>query len=246
MKKFITYFDFLGFKNFILNNDSDYIKRRIGHILRDIEFAIGQGETTRTNYGVIANINNSKINCLNISDTVIFWTNDDSYDSFNELLKISFDFNYSVTCYNFPVRGAIVFDEIEIISGYQKTENGGIYNVNSVYGKGLVKAHLKAENLNLASCVIDNSVIEKIQEFGNSKDIIGDFGIEYNVPYKNGDILNPEFVLKFYIGNSINEEAFTNRANGISGAFKGDNKGMNKRAEEMLKNTIAFLGILKE
>ena len=115
MKKFISYFDFLGFKNFILNNDSDYIKRRIGNILTDIEFALGQGKITKTNYGVIANINNSKINCLNISDTVIFWTNDDSLESFNELLKISFDFNWSVTCYHFPVRGAMVFDEIEII-----------------------------------------------------------------------------------------------------------------------------------
>jgi len=246
MKKFITYFDFLGFKNFILNNDSKYIKRRIGHILRDIEISIGQGEITRTNYGVIANINNSKINCLNISDTVIFWTNDDTFDSFNELLKISFDFNWRTTCYHFPVRGAIVFDEIEIISGYQETEKGGTYNVNSVYGKGLVNAHLKAEYLNLASCVIDNSVIDKIQEFGKIKDIIGNYGIEYKVPYKKGEIHNPEFVLKFFINSSIDEESCKNRAAGISEAFKNDNKGMNKRAEEMLKNTIAFLEILKK
>lgn len=246
MKKFITYFDFLGFKNFILNNNSDYIRRRIGHILRDIELAIGQGNTTRTNYGVVANISNSKINCLNISDTVIFWTKDASYESFNELLKISFDFNWSVTCYHFPVRGAIVFDEIEIISGYQETENGGTYNVNSVFGKGLVKAHLKADNLNIASCVIDYSVIEKIQEFGDLKEIIGDYGVEYNVPYKNGEIMNPEFVLKFFINRSINEEAFLNRSKGIADAFKGDKKGMNKRAEEMLDNTIEFLGLLKE
>lgn len=236
----------MGFKNFILNNNSEYIRKRIGHILRDVEFAIGQGETTRTNYGVIANINNSRINCLNISDTVIFWTNDNSFESFQELLKVSFDFNWRVTCYHFPVRGAIFYDEIEIISGYQETNNGGTYNVNSIYGKGLVNAHLKAENLNLASCVIDNTVIDKIEEFGNPKKIIGDFGIEYEVPYKNGDILNPEFVLKFYINDSINEEAFTNRAKGISDAFKGDNKGMNNRAQEMLRNTISFLGILKE
>lgn len=246
MKKFITYFDFLGFKNFILNNDSDYIKKRIGHILRDIEFAIGQGETTRTNYGVIANIENSRINCLNISDTVIFWTNDDSSESFNELLKISFDFNWRVTCYHFPVKGAIVFDEIDIISGFQKTENGGTYNVNSIYGKGLVNAHIKADNLNLAGCVIDNSIIEKIEEFGIIEEILGDYAMKHNVPYKDGVNDNPEYLLKFYINKSINKEAFKNRAQGIEDAFTGDNKGMSERSKILLDNTIEFLRLLIE
>jgi len=45
MKRFVTYFDFLGFKIFILNNDSEYIRTRIGHVLRDIEFSLGQGKT---------------------------------------------------------------------------------------------------------------------------------------------------------------------------------------------------------
>lgn len=246
MKKFITYFDFLGFKKFILNNDSEYIKKRIMHILRDVEFAIGQGEIKRTDFGVISNIDNSKINCLNISDTVIFWTNDDSFDSFNELLKVSFNFNYRVTCFHFPVRGAIVFDEIEIINGFNETKNGGTYNVNSVYGKGLVKAHLKAENLNFASCVIDNSVVEKIHEFGNLKEIIGKFAVEYKVPYKINEFIYPEFVLKFFVNNSINDEAFTNYANDISNAFKEDKKGMDTRSDELLMNTIEFLKLFRE
>lgn len=245
-KRFIAYFDFLGFKNFILNNDSAYIKKRIGHILRDIELAIGQGETTSTNYGVVGNISNSKINCLNISDTVIFWTPDNSFDSFKELLKISFHFNWSVTCYHFPVRGAIVYDEIDIISGYQETEKGGSYNVNSIYGKGLVNAHIKAENLNMASCVIDNSITKKIHEFGNVEDIFGDYAVKYQVPYTNGEIINPEYVLKFYINKTINHVAFENRSKGIADAFKNDNKGMSERAEILLKNTIDFLSILKE
>jgi hypothetical protein len=246
MNKFVTYFDFLGFKNFILNNDSEYIRRRINHILRDIELSIGQGVTTKTTYGFIANIQNSRINCLNISDTVIFWTNDDSYDSFAELLKISFDFNWRVTCYHFPVRGAIVFGDIDVITGYQENYNGGTYNVNSIYGKGLVNAHLKAENLNLASCVIDNSVVEKIKEFGVVEEIFGDYAMAHIVPYKNGELDEPEYLLKFYINKTINEEAFKNRAKGIEEAFTNDNKGMNARSEILLENTIKFLKLQKE
>ncbi len=245
MKKFITYFDFLGFKNFILNNDSDYIKKRIGHILRDIEFAIGQGKTTSTNYGVIANIENSRINCLNISDTVIFWTNDNSLESFEELLKVSFEFNWRII-YHFPIRGSLVYDDIGIISGFQENKNGGSYNVNSIYGKGLVNSHIKAENLNFASCVIDNSAIEKIQEFGNIEEIIGVVAIKYDVPYKNGEIKKPEYVLKYIINKTLDSVSLKNMTSQISDAFNGDNKGMNKRSKELLNNTIDFLEILKE
>lgn len=246
MKKFITYFDFLGFKKFILNNDCNYIRKRIEHLLRDIELSIGQGKTIRTNNGFVANILGSRINCLNISDTVIFWTNDDSYDSFKELLKISFDFNWRVTCYHFPVRGAMVFDEIEIVRGYQATENGGTYNVNYVYGKGLVIAHIKAENLNLASCVIEDSIIKKISEFGTIEDIIGNYAMRHKVPYKNDEENEPEYLLKFYIDKTINNVAFNSRAQGIEDAFKNDNKGMSERSKILLENTINFLRLLRE
>ncbi|MBP6872712.1 MAG: hypothetical protein KBC43_11955 [Bacteroidales bacterium] len=246
MISYISYFDLLGFKKFILNNDSEYIQRRIGHILRDIEMSMGQGEFTRTSQGVIANISNFILNCLNISDTIIFWTNNDSLVSFNELLKVSFYFNYKLTCYHFPVRGAILFDEIDLIAGFQETQGGGSYNVNSIFGKGLVKAHLKAESLNFASCIIDNSVSNKLIEYGDVHDIYGDYAMKYQVPYKNGVIIDPEYVLKFYINKSITEQAFRNRASGIQRAFENDNKGMDERSEILLNNTIDFLGALLE
>ncbi|MCK9208025.1 MAG: hypothetical protein M0P66_13010 [Salinivirgaceae bacterium] len=132
------------------------------------------------------------------------------------------------------------------LSAYQETENGGTYNVNSVYGKGLVNAHIKAENLNLASCVIDNSVIEKIKEFGEIDVIIGDYAMKHKVPYKHGGVNNTEFLLKFYIKKTINQEAFKNRASGIEHAFMNDNKGMDERVKILLANTIEFLGLLKE
>ena len=246
MKRFIAYFDFLGYKNFILNNDTDYIRERINFILRGIEVSMGQNKWKANQGYMIADISNSKINCLNISDTVIFWTNDDSLDSFKELLKISFDFNKrETTCDGFPVRGAIVYDEIDIIQGYQKTEKGGRYNVNSIYGKGLVNAHLKAEDLNMASCIIDSSIVEKIKEFGEVEDIISDYAIKYAVPYKKCKSKETEYVLPFYTKSKINDEAIENIKNEIIVAFNSHNKGMDERAEILLKNTIDFLEINK-
>lgn len=242
--KFIAYFDFLGYKNFIMNNSTEEVKRRLGHIFRDTENAIGKGKLIEAPYGYIADINKSKINCLNISDTIIFWTNDDSLDSFNEILEVAFRFNWSFTCYHFPVRGAIVHGDMGVVGYYKDLKEGGTYNLNTLYGKGLIKAHEKGENLNLASCVIDDSAIEKIREFGEPSAILGDKAMLYNVPYKVSSDLPQEYLLKFYINDSIDEVAFTNRAKGIKGAFEGDNKGMNQRAKDMLENTIQFLSAL--
>jgi hypothetical protein len=144
------------------------------------------------------------------------------------------------------VRGAMVFGEIDIISGYRKTDKGGSYNFNSIYGKGLVNAHIKAEKMNLASCVIDNSIIERIKDFGNIENLIGDYAMKYRVPYKNEVVYDSEFLLKFYTGKTINQEAFTNRAKGIADAFQGDNKGMNDHSKILLENTIEFLAVMRE
>lgn len=246
MKKYITYFDFLGYKKFILNNDSEYIRSRVGHILRDIEISLGQGRYQDIQYGVIADISKSKLNCLNISDTIIIWTNDDSHESFIELLKVSFDFNWRVTRYHFPVRGAIVYDEIDIISHFQNIPNGGSYSVNSIFGKGLVNAHLKAEDLDMAGCVIDKSILNKISEFGGVQEILDDYALLHKVPYKNNITNDFEYLLRFVINKTINQEAFENLKKGIEEAFKNDNKGINERVQTIIKNTIDFLGIIKE
>lgn len=82
MERFIAYFDYLGYKEFILNNDSKHLRTRAGHILRDIEASLGQGKYKEPHNGIIvADLSETRINCLNISDTVIFWTNDNSIES---------------------------------------------------------------------------------------------------------------------------------------------------------------------
>ena len=167
-------------------------------------------------------------------------------ESFREILEVSFRFNWSFTCYHFPVRGAIVHGEMGVVGYYRDLEEGGTYNLNTIYGKGLVYAHEKGECLNLASCVIDNSVIVKIREYGNPEEFIGDNAMLYKVPYKKDFEFDAEYLLKFYSNNSINREAFKNRSNGIKRAFEGDNKEMTPRAIEMLDNTIKYLEALVE
>jgi hypothetical protein len=243
MKRFIAYFDYLGYKDFILNNDSNHLKLRAGHILRDIEISLGQGKFQTPRNGVIvADISVSRINCLNISDTVIFWTNDDSIESLEELLLVACEFNWREILYNFPVRGVIYCDELEMISGQQKNTVGAIYSTNLIYGKGLVKAHLKGENLNWAGSVIDKTVVDQVCDKVDIASFLNPFAKLYKVPYKIPEQdAQDEYALNIHRG-VLNEIAFENKKNGIIRAFSNDNKNIDKpRVQEILANTISYL-----
>src|SRR5690606_13471758 len=126
----------------------------------DIERALGQGKYNKPHNGrILSDLSKSRINCLNISDTVLFWTNQCDYESLKELILVSYNFNWMQIGFNFPIRGALVKGKIQLVSGQIANQNNGYYSVQCLYGKGLIKAHEKAESQNWAGTVIDESII---------------------------------------------------------------------------------------
>lgn len=244
MKRYIAYFDFLGYKEFIFNNDSDEVRRRAGHILRDIEGALSLQKYQEPRGGVIyADISQSNVNCLNISDTVIFWTNDETIDSLKELLQVAYTFNWMVIQINMPLRGVVCYDEFEMIHGQSKNTVNSIYSTNLIYGKGLANAHLKSENLNWAGSVIDNSIIEKLKLFGvDVGSFVEPYAKLYKIPYKKVEIDNPEEYALNLVKGKLNDQAFKNTKDMILRSFENDNKSTSSpRVQEIIKNTLAFL-----
>jgi hypothetical protein len=243
MNRFIAYFDYLGFKDFIENNDLDYQKQIVGNNFRDMELALSNGQTKNMPSGrYIADISESKINCINFSDTIVFWTNDDSEASLQELLQVAHKFNWQAIDFFFPVRGAVVYGELEYVGYKQHNDGGGLYNINSVYGKGLVKAHLKAEIQNWAGTVLDESLVDELSKRDLDVDVyLEGFAKKYKVPYKNGIDLPEEYVFRI-ISGSLNDEALKNYRNGIVENFGRHKKSLDHPgAKEKLANTINFL-----
>jgi hypothetical protein len=167
MKKFIAYFDYLGFKDFIEKNEVEYVNEIMNFNFRDIEYALGGNNTKFVQKRLVTDTHHSPINCLNFSDTVIFWTQDESPKSFKELLEVVYRFNNRCIHLSFPVRGALVYGEIMSVDFRQSNNNGSAYNINSVYGKGLVASYIKAESQNWAGTVIDQSVLDVIYKWGH-------------------------------------------------------------------------------
>lgn len=214
----------------------------MGNNFRDMESAISQGKTVEALHGVIADLSNHKVNCINFSDTIVFWTNDDSPDSLNEILEVAYKFNWGSTLFFFPARGALIHGEMEYVEYKNENSSGGLYNINSVFGKGLVAAHQKAESQHWSGTVIDDSVINKVIEMGHDTDtFFSPYAKKYVVPYKNAIKLEEEYVMNLVKGE-LNPVAFDNTSERIVTNFKNHQKDTtHPDVQEKINNTLAFL-----
>jgi hypothetical protein len=243
--KFITYFDYLGFGDFILNNDLEYQRRVMGAIFVEIESALAKGKLVASERGYSSDLSVSKVNCINFSDTVVFWTNDLSPESVKELLSITYTFNWRSNLNFFPVRGAMTIGEIESIIHSHTSALGGTYNINSVYGKGIVTAHGLAESQKWAGTILCENVERFVLDnFDDGEAILDSYSKQFPVPFKSGNINKRAFHL---IDGLLNNEAFENFSKSIEGNFEAHNKRVDSSdVQEKLTNTITFLSSYRQ
>jgi hypothetical protein len=242
MNRFIAYFDYLGFKEFIENNDLANQNRIVGNNFRDMENALGQGRFKDAPQGVIADISKSQINCINFSDTIVFFTNDTSETSLIEILEVAYKFNWQAIDFCFPVRGSLVFGEMVYVDFKQNNGGGGIYNINSVFGKGLVKAHLRADEQHWAGTVLDESFTTEIVNRGHNLDeFLLPYAKKYKVPYKTGGERTDEYVMNIVKG-TVNAMALKNMSKNIRDNFAQYNKSVSDDGvQQKISNTLRFL-----
>lgn len=248
-KKFIAYFDFLGFKDFIERNDIETQKIGINKIYLEIEEALSEGKFKITSKGALPDISKSDINCINFSDTVIFWTNTTSVEELDALLKVTHLFNAHCNLYTFPVRGALVYgNAYDYIHNYLNNKKKG-YNVNSIFGNAIILAHNKAENQDWAGTVIDNSIIEYLEEINlDENKTLLKYAKKHYVPYK----IKPENQIEEWIfnfvknGQKINEDIYKRIEKRLLENFSNYNKRVTSAlVKEKIINTVSFLKTYK-
>lgn len=245
-KRFIAYFDYLGFKDFIMNNPVEYQEKFISNIFRDIENALALGKIKRPSPGVaVADMENSNLHCINFSDTVIFYTNDDSPESLKEIIEVADMFNWQCVDYFFPVRGCLYYGEAVDKNYSTKTGSVGTYRVNSIIGTGLIHAYQKAEAQSWAGSIIDETVVNYIRAvIGNADDFLKPFAKKYKVPYKMKiENQQEEWVFNLVkVEGKLVEEGFTNMRKNIIDNFGKHNKNTKSdRVQEIIQNTVSFL-----
>lgn len=242
IEAYIAYFDLLGFKDFILRNDSNEISRRFYHVMRDIEHSLGEGNFQPVrNSTLYADLSHSKLNCLCISDTIIFWTTDLDIENLKELLRVSFDFNRQMVLYNFPLRGVVLKGLLKYKSSIETNSQGSLFNLSSLMGIGIVEANIKSENLNWSGTVIDDSLFEDFNSRLEAEKVFEEYAKKYMVPYKSPPLnQGEEYVLR--LSDQLDLESYANLSKTLIDVFQGDNRTIDHPgARQKMDNTLEYL-----
>ncbi len=243
MDNFIACFDLLGYESF-LQNPTSIIKRGWNSILSYVEISLAKGETKTEGFVAKADLEKINLSCQIISDTILVWTNQPIPEQFREMVRAASEINTNLNRSAFPVRGALVFGDVEIIQGGFRNTQGFEISLYSIIGQSLALAHKKSSDLNLAGCVIDQSVIDALENQWSSLDLLKESATLYRVPYKSHRPENDEYMLDL-TNKGLNEEAFKNLQEDLRRAFSSFNKPMTERANELLSNTLKYSTILR-
>jgi hypothetical protein len=248
METFIAFFDILGFKEIVNNNDLTELKRLFEHLLRDTQTAVSGETYVQMNAStIVPDLKNQKVNCLHISDSIVFWTNSNTEEDFKEIVSVCHSFYWRSLQTTFPLRGCLTYGEIDFNPDTIKNVGGVNFYNYSLIGRGLVDAYQKAEAIEYAGCLLDKLAIKKV-----SDKLINDLIYEqkicmYKVPFKTGN--NYEHVFRPIKGNH-NDVSFRNTANGIKRLFtyasKTDIDKMPESVKNKLNNTIDFISYFRE
>lgn len=247
MTTFLAYFDVLGFKEMVLKNSLEDLNGIFSHLLHDTQTAVS-GETFRQAQrgSIVADLTVQKVNCLHISDSILFWTNSDTNEDFTELAKVCYTFYWRSLQMFVPLRGCVVHGEIEYRPFQIRNEGGAIFHNSSLYGRGLVDAYLKADQIDYAGCYLDKSVLAKVEPTLITNLLYDQTLCYYKVPFK-GNRFSYEHVFRPTKGN-FNEVAFRNSATHIHSLFSYHSKMTEfpDSVQVKLNNTIDFLEHFRE
>jgi len=252
-KVFVAYFDILGFKNYVMNHDLNELVKMMDDFVRD-----SQSSTTDRNkfssHSCESDMSTSKVKVLHVSDSLIYWTQGNSIEDFENILDASRKLFMITNTTRVPLRGCITYGDL-YFTPYTISENTNKFYQFSMFGKSIVHAYTKAENIKIVGCVIDDFAIRRVNEI-NGSDGINAFikagkVVYRSIPQKgeNGVCVKPECIIKpFCADSSITELEFYNRSMDLEGAFKemsNCNKGTSievlpEDVKQKLNNTIDF------
>lgn len=247
MITFLAYFDVLGFKEMVQKNTLEELNQIFSHLLRDTQTAVSGENYIQPQPGfIVADLTKQKVHCMHISDSVLFWTDTDSNDDFIELAKVCYTFYWRSLQLFVPLRGCVVHGEIEFQPFQIKNEGGAMFHNSSLYGKALVDAYIKADQIDYAGCYLDKSVLAKVDQTLITNLIYDQMLCYYKVPFK-ANRYSYEHVFRPIKGN-YNEVSFRNSAKHIHSLFSYHSKMTEFPDSVMVKlnNTIDFLEHFRE
>ncbi len=229
MKKYVAYFDILGYgnriKNKSLSEEYDIQKKFIDDRIKFID-AVKENMTCQA---------------IHFSDTHILFTNDDSEDSFDKIVRSSLLFMIIASIRSpiyLPLRGAICCGEFLVDQKHQ-----------IVIGQGLRDAYALAAKQEWMGCSLSDSCYRNVKSFNVFNEFKGiNLIVEYPVPMKEGSenkyVINMESFIRVFgvetkempiCNPDFIENIFTNKT-----SKKENLLTLDEKAKIKLKNTQEY------
>jgi hypothetical protein len=193
---YVAFLDVLGFKALVENNSHEelsqiYDKALLGGVsfgLSNRQYASINGRDGR----VLTNdITVVPVNSLIVSDSIIIWTEDDSRQSFQDIVSVVRGVMAHSCFEGLPLRGAI---SVGPVSWFESRLGTAMHNIqSSVFGIGLTRAYQLEKNQEWAGCVVAHESISRFlekTELDSSIKLVEELGrelgiLEYWAPFKD-------------------------------------------------------------
>ncbi|WP_345246697.1 hypothetical protein [Nibrella saemangeumensis] len=198
-QKYIAFVDILGYSQIVEKNSFEDLSRFVGFLIRDVQMYLtseeaGKSKTRLYLHGFAPDLSEATINNIMLSDTIIFWTVDDSAESFYEIIKSIRNLMFFESFFtNVALRGVITIGELEFVN-YDITHPSLTINQSTLYGKAIVEAyHIEKEQEWIGCLVTDKAInrfLKKVPTPDAKDKVFNNFIIQYDVPKKGNQYQN--------------------------------------------------------
>jgi hypothetical protein len=245
MERFVAFLDILGFKELVENNSVETLQRIY---LKTLEAGYRSGVDEAEAFGFPKELTSS-IRSIIISDSIIFWSQDLTMDSFMMLTSIVRAFCREAFYTGIVLRGGIAKGPLE------ETSTASISKYNTIrapiiLGRGLTNAWNLESSQQWSGCVISDEVIDHLRTDTNSestklieKIIELKWIVSYKAPMKKGNV--KDYFCLNWVGpraENITEESIEQITSIVREKFSAFSKNDNTwEVEVKIKNTIDFI-----
>jgi hypothetical protein len=234
LNRCIAFLDVLGFSDLLNNNKPEDIEviytNTITEALSDVFI-----ETKKIEHDPLFKaLLDATINYSVVSDSIIIWTVDDSFDS---LMGLSFIVKFllgSTLIRGIPLRGAICSGPLVVVKNK---------NSMNIVGSALTNAYNLEKKQQWSGCVIDSNLISKYSS--DSWDMLFNENVivKYQVPYNSGEIKD-EYTINW--PSSFSDTSKIDELIFVEYLFSLHNKSINDwGARQKIRNTFDFIKSIK-
>ncbi len=235
-KRFVAFLDILGFKEIIERNAlSDIVNIYSSTLKETYEYSLVALESIE-----VFRSEDAILKSTIISDSILFWSENDTFNAFVKLLLTVDYFIYHALRNGLLLRGSIVYDEIIELNS-TIISNKAIQS-SILIGKAITRAYTQEAKQDWCGCTISKDAIERFKQLhthnsARFEDLISHgFLIKYTVPYKSGKITDE------YVVNWPKVLSTKPKQEWIINAFRAHSKVFDVwEVQNKLNNTLKFL-----